>query len=386
MYIDGHERDDVVTYRQGTFIPTLLRYKERANVHLYDPAAGSWAAREAKLGPGDSRVVFVNQDETLCYSADGLKGMWEEIGKPQIRPKSKGDSIHVSAFIDSEGNLLSVKTIEPKDDGMWSLPQLEQQTREMLAEFERLHPDCIAVVLLDNSTIHAKRVRAKADARALSNAAAQPDDALSVTDMALKPGGQQSTVMRDTEFNGKPQSMTFREGDTVLYDFSLTIGDQSLSFASGQVVSNVDAATCKLVGVAKGMRQVLMERGRWLNHLKRDCKAGIRRHSAKADGTEACCAIGALLACDDFSGARTVCHLKEIIEDPARRPNKQHHVCLFLPKVRAARPRAPALGDFAMTSLTVPLRARTNRASVVKGQALHSRATVWQYRHVAPAC
>ena len=68
-------------------------------------------------------------------------------------------SIHVSAFIDSEGNVLSVETIEPKDDGMWNLERLEAQTKEMLNEFERLHPDCVAVVLLDNSTIHARRVR-----------------------------------------------------------------------------------------------------------------------------------------------------------------------------------------------------------------------------------
>jgi hypothetical protein len=55
--------------------------------------------------------------------------------------------------------VLSVKTIEPKDDGMWDLKQLEAQTKEMLSEFERIHPGCIAVVLLDNSTIHARRVR-----------------------------------------------------------------------------------------------------------------------------------------------------------------------------------------------------------------------------------
>jgi hypothetical protein len=91
MYVDGHEREDVVKYRQGVYIPKLLDYKKRADIHLYDPVTGSWSVRNASLSPGQKRVVFVNQDETLFYSADGLRGAWEETNRPQIRTKSKGD-------------------------------------------------------------------------------------------------------------------------------------------------------------------------------------------------------------------------------------------------------------------------------------------------------
>jgi hypothetical protein len=126
--------------------------------------------------------------------------------------------------------------------------------------------------------------------------------------------------------------MTFREGDVLRFGFSLKRDGVTLDFSKGAVVSSTDPTTSVLIGVAKGMRQVLMERDLWQSTMKADCKAGIRRHSA--DGR--CCATGALLACEDFNEAREVSHLKEIIEDPARHPDgSQPHVCLFLPKVGA---------------------------------------------------
>ncbi len=91
MYVDGHEREDVVRYRQAIFIPKLVELQKRADQHLFDPAHGTWSTRSATLGPGQKRVVFVNQDETLFYCADALKGAWEETSRPQIRAKSKGD-------------------------------------------------------------------------------------------------------------------------------------------------------------------------------------------------------------------------------------------------------------------------------------------------------
>lgn len=91
MYVDGHEREDVVKYRQADFIPKVLLYKRRAEIHLYDPTSGTWHDTSVNLRPGQKRIVFVNQDETLFYSADALRGVWEEASKPQIRAKSKGD-------------------------------------------------------------------------------------------------------------------------------------------------------------------------------------------------------------------------------------------------------------------------------------------------------
>jgi hypothetical protein len=144
--------------------------------------------------------------------------------------------------------------------------------------------------------------------------------------------------MRDTVWKGRKQTMNFAEGDEIKFDCSVAVypvGDdehapaEKIVVEKGWVVSAKDPRTAKLIGVAKGMQQVLAERGLWVPKMRGKCGAGIKRHCP--DGK--CCALGALLACSDFKENHFASgELVTFIRAAG-------HEALFLPKVSRAKLR-----------------------------------------------
>jgi hypothetical protein len=143
--------------------------------------------------------------------------------------------------------------------------------------------------------------------------------------MNMNPGGKSaSKLMRPIE-HMKPdgtfwtQHLTFQENDVLRFDCTFRNGDKTLpKLPAGSVVSAANARTKELLNEPKGMRQVLMEQGRWADDMVRRCNRGIKEH------TPSCCATGALLHTEAFSAVAP--RLKELIES-------RGHICLFLPKV-----------------------------------------------------
>jgi len=81
------------------------------------------------------------------------------------------------------------------------------------------------------------------------------------------------------------------------------------------------SVTSLSAGVPKGIKHVVMERGLWVPGMRGKCEAVKDRH------TDKCCAMGALMACEDFS--QPACHLEEVITN-------REHKSIFLPKYRRA--------------------------------------------------
>ncbi len=181
-----------------------------------------------------------------------------------------------------------------------------------------------ALFTLDHSTIHTKLA----------------EDELRVTQMNLRPGGQQSELMKDTMFGGKIQYMNFtaREQQPVLVvgkkvqvvnpEFRAVAGVAIGGAALPDQFKIVDTTMFKgksvphgsvLEGVPKGMKQILLERGLWRETFKKRCAMKIDQHSST------CCATGALLSCKDFSRESQVSDVSKLIES-------KQHLCLFLPK------------------------------------------------------
>jgi hypothetical protein len=244
VYFDGHEREDVVKYREEVFLKAWQEHSRRFVIFKED---GSWE-KPPGLRPGEKPLVLVTHDESTFNANDGKRRFWSKKGEQQIRPKSRGKGIMISGFLTpggilkvpdhlSDEELLSDPTW-PKDgtgkpvreglhyfeygkDNYWTGDKMVEHTaRVAVPIFKRAFPDCEALFAFDNA----------------SNHCAFAADALVASKMNLLPGGKQPLLRDGFDHNrGMPQRMIF---DNDHPDYALR-------------------------GKAKGIRQVLGERGLW---------------------------------------------------------------------------------------------------------------------------
>jgi hypothetical protein len=74
VYMDGHERPDVIDYRVNTFLP-LMAQLEKWMVHWV--MNGSKLVRvDPKLGPDEKRVIVVFQDESCFHVNEYKHDVW----------------------------------------------------------------------------------------------------------------------------------------------------------------------------------------------------------------------------------------------------------------------------------------------------------------------
>jgi hypothetical protein len=116
MYIDGHEREDVVQYRTA-FVQRFKQYERR--FHLWDdngeelPPPRGFPVPEAA---GRFRLVLVTHDESTFFQNDQRKVYWDQKGSSKNpRPKGDGQSLMVSDFLTSDWGRL-------RDDNRCVLP------------------------------------------------------------------------------------------------------------------------------------------------------------------------------------------------------------------------------------------------------------------------
>ena len=105
MYIDGHEREDVVKYR-NKFIVRWNDYKKR--MVLYDgdgnvvsTPKGFDVAQRARF-----QLIPVTHDESTFYAEDRRENYWHPPGqKPVPERKGEGESLMVTEFLAEWGRL-----------------------------------------------------------------------------------------------------------------------------------------------------------------------------------------------------------------------------------------------------------------------------------------
>ena len=307
QYYDGHERKDVLEHRQR-FVNTMEDFMVRSKTFQWDNEFNVFKLIERKDTSG-KEVMFVNQDESVYHvQDDGYGASWVEEGDDyRSRPKGKGVRVHVSSFINyTTGKIMHTDTMKCAKGEVWTLEMLREQ-QKLIMDME---PEKYEIVFMyDNSTIHTR----------LS------PEALRANMMGVKPGGKQNRAMQSTTWNGKEQTLQFKEGDTLLFDFSnnffvftkdgsieqknitktKTISGQKVKFQSTEDlmvlkkfkagVITKDNERSGLIGEPKGMRQLLMERGLMTDQMIARCGAVQKRHSGS------CCMLGCLLNCSDFS-------------------------------------------------------------------------------------
>jgi hypothetical protein len=103
VYFDGHEREDVVKYRNEVFLKIWQESSRRFVIFKED---GSWEKPPGRQ-PGEKPLVLVTHDESTFNANDGKRRLWLKNGEQPLRPKGKGKGIMVSGFL-TPGGILRV--------------------------------------------------------------------------------------------------------------------------------------------------------------------------------------------------------------------------------------------------------------------------------------
>ena len=215
VYIDGHERDDVVKYRKLY----LKRLEILSSTHAPPPFCTDEIPLEPFIGPQRRNLVLLFHDESTYHSNEDQGWMWAEKGNQPIRPKGLGRGIMVSDFVDEFNGLLSL-TPDEFARGRVEYPDLKQKARVLLkygtdGEGYWNSDKFISQVKDTIKIVKVKYPREMYDVIWLfdhsSGHTAFADDALNATKMNVRPGGEQPK-MHSTIWRGREQKMVFDNG------------------------------------------------------------------------------------------------------------------------------------------------------------------------------
>ena len=308
--IDGHEKPDMVFYRQQHFLPTWKELEKR--MPKWSP---SGAIDNTPLPPGQRLLIPCAHDECTFHSNNGRHHRWIHKDKHLIRKKSRGQALMVSDFILSCNRLempssiplppiLQQQDIEPVPglrinpcqateyikvgQGFWWKGQnlIDHVVNVVIPIFEVTFPNAQALFLFDHATSHT----------------ADAPDALSASYMYMDPGGKQPHLR---------QGWYYKSNEVTFHYQKMSFDQDDLSVPE------------RWRGKPKGCKIVLQERGLWpAGGLRHDCKS----KKSKADCSHlgnACCARRLFFVQLDFLEQKS-CLQKEI--------ESRGHLCLFFPK------------------------------------------------------
>lgn len=236
LYIDGHERPDVVLYRDAF----LQRMAEHEKFFFRYSGDDMSIISAPILQTGQRPRILVTHDESCFSSHDGKDTIWMDVNDRPLRPKGQGRSIMVSEFLcechgpmkldeslrsahaDIPSQTCTIILPGKQQDGYWTTAHLIDQVKnKAMPIFKVLHPEADALFLFDNSQNH----------RCL------PPDALRASSLNLSDGGKNVLNQR-----------------------------------SGWFVNSDGIRICQVMqrpdGVQKGIRTILMERGLWSPALR----------------------------------------------------------------------------------------------------------------------
>ena len=248
MYLDGHERKDVVEYRQEKFLPQYRELDRRAAQFDND---GNEVPLTVPLTSAEKEVIFHHHDESTFYGNDRRKLRWSHNSEsPKPHAKGEGQSFMVADFVSSklgwlgspDGLTRARVTLRPGKarDGYFSCEEVIAQLDSAMDILDNHYASYQHVFVLDNARSHTKRA----------------DDAPSARRMPKNPQPNfgVNIMVKDSDGNiqydqlGKPLMEKRRMKEATFPDGS----PQSLYF---------DDNHSQYPGYFKGMTQILRERG-----------------------------------------------------------------------------------------------------------------------------
>lgn len=177
QYIDGHEREDVVEYRQEVFLPNMAywtqfcrRWEDR-NETMEDEAP----IFQATL-PDGQRVVLWFHDKSTFYANDRRKVYWRHKSEtPKPEPKGEGASCMVADFVSADyGWLRSLGGAESAQilfkagrnrDGYFTHTDVLNHAHRAMDILAESFPHDYHILIFDNASTHRARADSALSAR-----------------------------------------------------------------------------------------------------------------------------------------------------------------------------------------------------------------------------
>ncbi|KIK14399.1 hypothetical protein PISMIDRAFT_76078, partial [Pisolithus microcarpus 441] len=278
QYVDGHERDDVVTYRQSIFLPAWYALEPR--MRRWSVIGGELVEEQAQDADSQSHIVAWFHDESTFYAHDRRKKRWIHGSEtPTPQPKGEGSLLMAADFVSADyGWLCSPDRNESARvlfcagkgrDGYFSNDEIIRHAEKAMAILERYYQHDDHVFIFDNAPTHVKRADCSVSARNMPKGCKEWGIDVPVWDangkIVLGPDGRTlmtKACISNGFFNGSPQEFYWPEGH-------------------------------KHAGKFKGMAQILTERGYDVTNLKAQCKQC-------ASGATTCCCWRILFNQPDF--------------------------------------------------------------------------------------
>ena len=131
-FVDGHERSDVVEYRQKFLRKMVgLGFLNPSNAPTEE--AKQALPSDLQCPPPDklNKTIIIFHDESTFQANDDQPTLWAEKSTHVMRPKSKGSGIMVSDFIEEKGGYLAL-TQEQYDRVKVQDPSARMYAHELL--------------------------------------------------------------------------------------------------------------------------------------------------------------------------------------------------------------------------------------------------------------
>jgi len=157
VYNDGHEREDVVKYRNKCFLP-FLRIVKLALMQWEEDLCpiANYQLLSGELEPS----IMVTQDERTFNANDGRHFIWTQDDHQPQRKKGRGQGLHVSDLLTPIGRLgdgVACEILKYESDVWWDGEKLlEQIINKAIPLFKSQFPGCKAFFLFDNAKTHCK--------------------------------------------------------------------------------------------------------------------------------------------------------------------------------------------------------------------------------------
>jgi hypothetical protein len=307
QYVDGHERADVVEYRQNVFLPAWFAKEHQLRIwteeNIDEPATASDRQRH--------NVSWVH-DETVFYANDRRERRWVPETETAVpKPKGEGASLMVADFVSADygwlrspdGKESARVVIRPgaQRDGYFTNSDVLAQVTMAMDILQKHYPHDNHFFIFDNASTHLKRAATAISARKMPLNTSKSDKNWLVGVSSLDKSGKQ---------------LYQPDGKKLMKKVQMAPG----TFADGTPQSFYFPESHEAAGCFKGMKVILEERGfgDQIRDLKRECP-NFRCPPGRVD----CCIRQTLYSQPDFRGVTS------LLEEHCK--NRGFEV-LFLPK------------------------------------------------------
>ena len=163
QYVDGHEREDVINYRQNIYLPRW--YELQPRMQTWD---NDGIEEPLDLPPGVEPVVPHFHDESIYYANDRRESQWvHKDASPTPYTKGEGASMMTAQFFSPDHGYL--RSLDGKEDcrvifkpgktrdGYFDNENIISQATKAMDICEKYYPNKKHVFIFDNATTHLKR-------------------------------------------------------------------------------------------------------------------------------------------------------------------------------------------------------------------------------------